>query len=268
MSRRKSSSKVKHGAETARPAPTVGAKVPQEDTTHSERTDSPFGDVAASGSVFRMPSITSGLAYFMLNQSDGGLQLEDKMRWGLAIRSGPDLILERSVLKDWVQAAELPEATLRVLAAVLFIRYVGLSSAVLGQMRVDLKNFAMLFCGYLPGVEPRNGEDPRPSAYRTVDQDLARIEGVVRRFEGTLEECGYRWNKEETRIETASGGRPRQLLRDLVRGAVLHELASANTLSLRTKIARILAPFFDQHHLKTDKGSPLYNAVDNALASP
>ena len=112
-----------------------------------------------------------------------------------------------------------------------------------------------------------NDED---TDFRLVDQRLSVLEQVARMFENAIKDAGYRWNWDTGKIETlpgAKGGRPRQLLRDLVRALLRHYQIDENTIETRERIAAELAQFFSASLLDTSKGSTLSNAVDHSLAA-
>lgn len=104
--------------------------------------------------------------------------------------------------------------------------------------------------------------------YRRVDQQLSVMEESARMFEGTIKGAGYRWNWDTGVIEIlpgSHGGRPRQLLTDLVMALIRHHRIDENTTETRERIAADLAQVFSASVLDTSKRSPLYNAVNNSL---
>ena len=203
-----------------------------------------------------------------------GRQLPDSIRARLAQAYLPEVLAD-SVLGGLIQAVdfylpepdqkarpwELPAQTEVVLWAALVMQSIGASANGIQKLRDDLSKVYEEVTAWLDPT----GVDPVIEAYRVLDADLAAQENLLRDIESLLEKAGYRWNSDTGRVETKTGGRPKTVLRDVVRSFLLRSSATQNTLKLREKMASELAPFFSADLLDPSKGSPLYNAVDNAL---
>jgi hypothetical protein len=208
--------------------------------------------------------------------------LSDSFRTRLALASSPHL-LEGSVLGEWIEeplgprlgwgqrvrVGQLPAETRIILEAALVLQSFGrVSPDFYRKLGNDLR-VVRESLGVRPGSPgSAANDDPDLEAYRRVEDELAVLEDLVRKTERIIQSAGYCWNWDAGVVEIPpglAGGRPRQLLRDLVKTLLLALGADENTVEVRETIATELAPFFSAELLDTTKHSPLYNAVDNAL---
>ena len=193
-----------------------------------------------------------------------------------------DVLIDDPVRRPWLQGG-LPWKTRIVLAATRRLK-VAMPPDDIRKLREDLRA-ARASLDELFKISGRKA-DPLPDsvekwlegytqeglgsgAYREVDSELARYAAIVRSYETLLDGTGYRWNWSTRVMESspgAVGGRPRQLLRNLVRSLLLAYGDNENTVVVRERIASSLAPFFSAGVLDPSKGSPLYNAVDHAIS--
>jgi hypothetical protein len=205
--------------------------------------------------------------------------------------------LEGSVLKELIeeplappdsdQMGKLRPETRTVLFAARILNVLGMSSNTYRELREDLqaarasirrwKESHAKVADPLPETLEELLKDwadkcgQEGQEFEHVDRMIAIHENLAHTMERAIEKTGYRWDWDTGRIDSPSGekgGRPRQLLRDLVRAILLHYGFTNNTIEVRQKIASDLAPFFSANLVDTSKGSPLYNAVDHSLAAP
>lgn len=249
----------------------------------SRRPLSGIGRAVRSGPL---PKITEGTLW-MLGNGTGlttaeylrqfGRDLPAAFRTRLAVLAFDHLIDESPLHESPGQApamvpepgqtkkkSDLPPETLIALQASLMLQRLQ-APDFYAELRDNLRTAREAFDSWPAHRNPAAEEAPDLTAYGLVDHDLAALERQVRALESIVEDIGYRWSWQKGGLERATGARPRQLLRDLVRALILYHLASANTNELREKIASDLAPFFPADHLITSRNSPLYNAVDSAL---
>lgn len=197
--------------------------------------------------------------------------------------------LTKDLLDPPDRRTTLPSNVRTVLWAASHLKAIGISPDKIGQLREYLRDARRSLERWLrvgeekdvpileavkEWVEISAQNDEGWEAYLSVDRQLSELERVARLFEGAIKDAGYRWNWNTGVIEIlpgAKGGRPRQLLRDLVKALLRHyrtdenTLIDENTTEVRERIASDLAPFFSARLLDTSKNSPLYNAVNNSL---
>lgn len=214
-----------------------------------------------------------------------GTELPDDVRRAFSLAD--DRVAMGSTLGKWIEAGELPADTERLLNRALYLRDLR-DSAWWRDLEEALEiaasvvaadwpavNFLQAQIANARGLSARKiieqKESPWLSAFEAVLHVVKTYRRGVEDAEGEIHEAGFQYNWGTGRLEIPprpEGGRPRQLLRDLVEA--LHQAREMeaggekirNTLELREWIAGELAAFFSSDVLDTSKGSPLYNAVE------
>lgn len=169
----------------------------------------------------------------------------------------------------------LPEDLITVLAGALVLRHVGFSPDRLQRLRDELQAFMALRETPWPVEQEVSREDPSrgdqcQQAFQRVEYSLALYQEIAEALEMAMHKVGYGWDWENLRMKALpgeSGGRPRQLLRDIARAYVVRHRISQNTVNTRENIAVWLAPFLDPDQLDTSPGAHLDHALRHALDS-
>lgn len=106
------------------------------------------------------------------------------------------------------------------------------------------------------------GDDSTLGACEALAEMLAMLEEYAERLEELIEDAGFRYDWSQRRMLIPSGpegGRPRQLLRDLVRCLVLH--LKINKPSEIDRLAAELSPFLEPAALDTSPGAYLHSTL-------
>ena len=200
-----------------------------------------------------------------------GHDFSDEERLYLASVAGSGL-LEGSTLGRLFEEEKLPAIAVDVFRSSLVLRQSGrpakdwanalggvrAAQRILEEQRAVVARLS---------AEPIDSTEPLPS-YRIVEEHLIAVEESVRKAECFLKDNKYGWDWKRSVLTSKGRGRPAQagpLLRPFVEALLLAFLATENADEVREKIASELAPFFASELLKTSRGSPLYDAVDNVM---